>query len=63
VFIERYIDKCNYMSFIIRQGFCGKGLDKFLKKMLERTDIVCITQFDDASKIFGSSVDKRGYEN
>jgi hypothetical protein len=31
--------------------------------MLERTDIVCITQFDDASKIFGSSVDKRGYAN
>jgi hypothetical protein len=24
--------------------------------MLERTDIVCITQFDDASKIFGSSI-------
>jgi hypothetical protein len=28
--------------------------------MLERTDIVCITQFDDASKIFGSSVDIKG---
>jgi hypothetical protein len=24
------------------------------------TDIVCITQFDDASKIFGSSVDIKG---
>jgi hypothetical protein len=35
-------------------------LDKFRKKNAERTDIVCITQFDDASKIFGSSVDIKG---
>jgi hypothetical protein len=40
--------------------FCGKGWINFVKKMLKRTDIVCITQFDDASKIFGSSVDIKG---
>jgi hypothetical protein len=37
-----------------------KGWINFVKKMLEETDIVCITQFDDASKIFGSSVDIKG---
>jgi hypothetical protein len=48
------------MSFIIPSWFSvEKGWINFVKKM-ERTDIVCITQFDDASKIFGSSDDKGG---
>jgi hypothetical protein len=50
------------MSFIIPSRWFsgGKGWINFVKKMLEKTDIVCITQFDDASKIFGSSVDIKG---
>jgi site-specific DNA-methyltransferase (adenine-specific) len=41
----------------------GKGLDSFRKNMLERTDIVYIKHFDDASKIFGNSVSIEGGVN
>ena len=41
----------------------GKGLDKFRKNMLQRTDIIYIKHFDDASKIFGNSVDIKGGVN
>ncbi len=41
----------------------GKGLDSFRKNMLERTDIVYIKHFDDASKIFRKSVSIEGGVN
>jgi hypothetical protein len=64
-FVEYYIDKCDLLCFVIPSRWFsgGKGLDSFRKNMLERTDIVYIKHFDDASKIFGSSVDIKGGVN
>jgi site-specific DNA-methyltransferase (adenine-specific) len=64
-FIEKYIDKCTYMTFIVPSRWFsgGKGLDKFRKLMLERKDIPYIKHFDDASKIFGNLVDIKGGVN
>jgi hypothetical protein len=64
-FVEYYIDKCNLLCFVIPSRWFsgGKGLDSFRKNMLERTDIVYIKHFDDASKIFGSSVSIEGGVN
>jgi hypothetical protein len=65
-FIEYYIDKCSILSFIIpSRWFSGgnKGFENFRKNMLERTDIVYINHFDDASKIFGNTVDIKGGVN
>ena len=61
-FIEYYIDKCDLMSFVIPSRWFsgGKGLDSFRKNMLDRKDIVYMNHFDDASKIFGNSVDIKG---
>ena len=64
-FVEYYIEKCDLLCFVIPSRWFsgGKGLDSFRKNMLERTDIVYIKHFDDASKIFGSSVDIKGGVN
>ena len=64
-FVEYYIKKCDLLCFVIPSRWFsgGKGLDSFRKNMLERTDIVYIKHFDDASKIFGSSVDIKGGVN
>lgn len=64
-FVEYYIEKCDLLCFVIPSRWFsgGKGLDSFRKHMLERTDIVYIKHFDDASKIFGSSVDIKGGVN
>ena len=64
-FVEYYITKCDLLCFVIPSRWFsgGKGLDSFRKNMLERTDIVYIKHFDDASKIFGSSVDIKGGVN
>jgi site-specific DNA-methyltransferase (adenine-specific) len=64
-FIEFYIDKCELLCYVIPSRWFsgGKGLDNFRKKMLERTDIVYIKHFDDASKIFGNSVEIKGGVN
>jgi len=64
-FVEYYIEKCNLLCFVIPSRWFsgGKGLDKFRKNMLERTDIVYINHFDDACKIFGNSVDIKGGVN
>jgi hypothetical protein len=61
-FIEKYIDKCDLLCFVIPSRWFsgGKGLDKFRKDMLARTDITYIKHFDDASKIFGNGVDIKG---
>ena len=65
IFIENFIDKCNTLMFIVPSRWFsgGKGLDKFRKSMLKRTDIVSIKHFDDASKIFGNLVDIKGGVN
>ena len=64
-FVEYYIDKCELLCFVIPSRWFsgGKGLDSFRKNMLERTDIVYIKHFDDASKIFGNSVSIEGGVN
>jgi site-specific DNA-methyltransferase (adenine-specific) len=64
-FIEYYLDKCNYMTFIIPSRWFagGKGLDKFRDMMLNRKDIVYINHINDASSIFGNTVDIKGGVN
>jgi len=64
-FVEYYIEKCNLLCFVIPSRWFsgGKGLDSFRKNMLERTDIVYIKHFNDASKIFGNSVSIEGGVN
>lgn len=64
-FIEKYIDICKYLLFVIpsRWFVGGKGLDKFRKFMLKRKDIVFIQHEDDATKWFGNIVDIKGGVN
>jgi hypothetical protein len=64
-FIEYYIDKCLMLSYIVPSRWFagGKGLSKFRKMMINRTDILYIKHYDDASKIFGNSVDIKGGVN
>lgn len=53
-FILKFIDSCNYLSFIVPSRWFagGKGLDKFRKSMLLRRDIKLIKTFDNASEVF-----------
>jgi len=64
-FINYYIDKCDFLSFIIPSRWFsgGKGVDGFRKSMLSRNDIVFIQHEDDASKIFGNGVNIEGGVN
>ncbi|AYV79921.1 MAG: putative site-specific DNA-methyltransferase [Gaeavirus sp.] len=64
-FIEYYMNKCSILTFITPSRWFagGKGLDKFRKMMLDRTDIVFIKHFDNASKIFGNSISIEGGVN
>ena len=64
-FVEYYIEKCNLLCFVIPSRWFsgGKGLDSFRKKMLNQTNIVYMKQFDDASTIFGNSVQIKGGVN
>jgi site-specific DNA-methyltransferase (adenine-specific) len=64
-FIEYYIYKCNLLSFIVPSRWFagGKGLDKFREMMINRTDILYIKHYDDASKIFGNTVSIEGGVN
>lgn len=61
-FIEKVSGHYKYLSFILPSKYFagGRGLDGFRKAMLSRKDIVSIKQFDDASLIFGNSVDIKG---
>jgi hypothetical protein len=61
-FIEYYVNKCNLLSFIVPSRWFagGKGLDKFRKMMLNRTDIVFIKHYKDARIIFGNTVSIEG---
>lgn len=64
-FIEYHINKCNLLSFIVPSRWFagGKGLDKFREMMINRTDILYIKHYDDASKIFGNMVEIKGGVN
>jgi hypothetical protein len=64
-FTEYYIKKCSILCYVIPSRWFsgGRGLDGFRKMMLSRKDIVYINHFDDASKIFGNSVDIKGGVN
>jgi site-specific DNA-methyltransferase (adenine-specific) len=64
-FVEYYINKCVLLSFIIPSRWFsgGKGLNKFRKMMIDRKDITYIKHFEDASKIFGNTVDIKGGVN
>jgi len=64
-FVEYYIEKCNLLCFVIPSRWFsgGKGLDSFRKNMLKRRDIVYIKHFDNASSIFGNSVEIKGGVN
>ncbi len=64
-FIEYYVNKCNLLSFIIPSRWFagGKGLNKFRHMMINRTDILYITHYDDACKIFGNLVEIKGGVN
>lgn len=61
-FVEYYIDKCEFLCFVIPSRWFsgGKALDSFRTYMLKRTDIVYIKHFDNASQIFGTSVNIKG---
>ncbi len=64
-FVEYYIEKCDLLSFVIPSRWFsgGKGLNNFRKNMLNRTDIVYIKHYDDASTIFGKLVEIKGGVN
>jgi len=64
-FIKGYVNRTDMLSYIIPSRWFGggKGLGKFREEMLEREDIVYINHIDDASDIFGNSVDIKGGVN
>ena len=64
-FIEYYLDKSKLLSFIVPSRWFagGKGLDNFRNMMINRTDILFIKHFNDASKIFGNTVNIEGGVN
>ena len=64
-FIEYYVNKCNMLSFIVPSRWFagGKGLDKFREMMINRTDILYIKHYIDATKIFGNTVSIEGGVN
>jgi hypothetical protein len=64
-FIEKYMNECNILSFIIPSRWFagGKGLDKFRQNMLRRIDIPFIKHYDNAMDVFGNCVDIKGGVN
>lgn len=61
-FIQKYIDKCTHLMFIIPSRWFagGRGLDKFREMMLSRKDIRFIRHYDDAREVFGTTVSIEG---
>jgi hypothetical protein len=64
-FIDYYIDKCSLISFIIPSRWFSscKRLDKFRNMMINRTDILYIKHIDNASDIFGKTLEINGGVN
>jgi len=64
-FVEEFVDKAQFITYIIPSRWFsgGRGLDKFRKMMLSRNDIVYINHNENASSIFGNSVDIKGGVN
>jgi site-specific DNA-methyltransferase (adenine-specific) len=65
LFIEKYIDICQYMLFVVpsRWFVGGKGLDAFRQFMMNREDITTIVHEDDAKRWFGKNVEIKGGVN
>lgn len=65
LFIQKYIDICDYLLFIVPSRWFsgGKGLDKFRKYMLNRSDIKLIKHYENASDIFGNNISIEGGVN
>lgn len=61
-FVEKSISICDNLLFITPSRWFagGKGLDAYRKKMLNSNKLVLLNHFDDASSIFGSSVEIKG---
>ena len=61
-FIEKYIEFSDKILFITPSRWLagGFGLDNFRNMMFSRNDIKLIRHFDDATKIFGNSVEIKG---
>ena len=64
-YIEEYINKCKLLSYIIPSKWFSNNVrtDKFRVMMLNRTDIVYIRHYDDATQIFSKGVDINGGVN
>ena len=62
LFIEKSINMTNYLLFITPSRWFagGKGLDNFRYKMKSSNKIKYIKHFDDATAIFGKSVEIKG---
>jgi len=62
IFTEKSISVSNLVSFVTPSRWFagGKGLDKFREMMTKSKKIKHITHFDDATKVFGKSVDITG---
>lgn len=62
IFTEKSIKLSNIIIFVTPSRWFsgGKGLDNFRKMMMESNKIELINHFDDASKIFGNTVEIKG---
>lgn len=65
LFIEYLINNCQYLIFVIPSRWFsgGKGLDKFRKFMINRTDIKLIKHEENAKLWFGNYIEIKGGVN
>ena len=65
VFIEKFINKCFILEFIVPSRWMrgGKGLVSFRDFMLKRKDLALIRTFPSSKEVFGNSVDIQGSIN